>query len=308
MTSARADVLVIHNPAAGARDPERLRARIAAEFALLGVRVEWQETRAPGAARELAKRARSEGIPRVVVAGGDGTIAEAAAELLETRMILGILPVGSGNQLAHYLGLPRALGAAIATALGEAVRVIDVGLIDGRVFAGLAGAGVDAGIIELASREAKRRAGGVAYLISGIRAGLAPRRARLRVRVDDVEWEGVGFGAMVGNIPRLRIPLGWRSLEVFPGGSAEDGLLDCCVLGMKSRAALARALLTAFLRPGRGAGGVRYFRGRSVEVSAEPALLAQADGELIGTTPFRATVRPAVLRVAAPALRRPGRD
>lgn len=307
MTSAPADVIVIHNPAAGARDPGRLRARIAAGLARLGVRAELQETRAGGAARELARHAVREGIPRVLVAGGDGTIAEAAAELLEAPTILGILPVGSGNQLAHYLGVPRGLEAAIATALGDAVRVIDVGLIDGRVFASVAGGGVDAEVIALASRGVKRRAGGVAYLLAGMRTALAPCRSRIRVRVDDTEWEGDGFGAMVGNIPRLHVPLSPRSLRIFPGGSAEDGILDCCVLAMKGRVPLAAALWKAYVGDARGYAGVRYFRGRSVEVSAEPPLPAQADGELIGTTPFRVVVRPAVLKVAAPT-RGPGSE
>lgn len=300
MGAPPADVLVIQNPAAGARHPERLRDRIAAELARRGYRAEVCGTTGAGAARALAARAVDEGIRRVVVAGGDGTISEAAGALLGSEAILGVIPCGTGNQLAYHLDLPLALQPALSTALGDSLRTIDVGWLGGRAFAVMAGAGIDAAAIAGAERRVKRWVGKMAYVASGLWAAVHLPRARLTVRVDGEEWTGEGIGVMVANVPRLRVPLLRGGLVVAPEASAEDGVLDCRVLAVTGAGGLAREAWRG-LRGGRGGEGeLPYLRGRSVEVEADPPLPVQADGDLAGSTPFRAAVRAGALCVAAP--------
>lgn len=301
LASTSADALVIHNPAAGTRHPERLRARISERLAGLGVRAEVWTTDDGGAARELARRAVTEGIPRVLVAGGDGTISKVAGELVGRDTVLGVLPFGSGNQLAFYLDLPLALDRALAAALGPSVRTIDVGMIDGRAFTAMAGAGIDAEVIAGAHRRVKRWVGKFAYLASGVGAALRMRPATIRVQVDGRDWEGRGLGILLANVPRLRVPLLRRGLTITPDGSAEDGALDACVLTARDLPGLAHDVWQGLFRDGGRRSTLRYFRGRTIRVETDPPLPVEVDGDLAGTTPIEATLHPGALRVAAPA-------
>lgn len=302
MTSAASDALVIQNPATGTRRPERLRARIAAQFARLGRRADICTTTGAGAAYELARRAIAEGLPRVVVAGGDGTVSEAAGAVQGTSVVLGVIPCGTGNQLAYNLGIPTALDRAVATAMGDSIQTIDVGVIERRTFLAMAGAGIDAAVIAGARPNVKRWAGGLAYVLSGFAAAVRPRRSRLKVRVDGLEWEGDGIGVLIANVPALRVPLVPRGLTVAPNGSAEDGTLDCCALAITHLSELAVELWHALLgrAGGREGHGIRRLSGTTVELDADPPLPVQVDGDLAGTTPLRATILPAALRVAVP--------
>ena len=303
MPSGRLDALVIHNPAAGARHPERFRNRIAAEVGRRRERVEVCTTTGAGAARELARRAVEEGISRVIVAGGDGTISEVATAIAGGATILGVIPGGTGNQLAFELGLPLALDRAVAVAMGDSLRRIDVGWVDGRAFTAMAGAGIDAAVIGGADPRTKRWAGKMAYIASALRAVSDLPRSRLVIRVDERTWKGDGIGVLVANVPRLRVPFLAHGLTVVPGGSVEDGLLDCCALAVDGVPGLAREVWLGLRGADGGGSDLQYLRGRTIVVEADPPLGVQVDGDLAGTTPFRAEVRPGALVVAAP---RPG--
>ena len=300
LASEPADALVIHNPSAGTRNPERLRARIAERLGRRGVRAEVWTTSDARAARQLARRAVTEGIPRVLVAGGDGTVSEVAGELAGRETVLGILPFGTGNQLAFYLGLPLALERALDVALGPSIRAMDVGSIDGRTFTAIAGAGIDADVIAGADRKVKRWVGKLAYLASGLGAALRMRPATIRVQVDGAEWEGRGLGILLANVPRLRVPLLPGGLTIAPDASAEDGILDACVLTAHDLPGLAHEVWRGLVSNGGHGSGLRYFSGRTIRVETDPPLAVEVDGDLAGFTPIQATLQPAALRVAAP--------
>ncbi len=150
---------------------------------------------------------------------------------------------------------------------------------------------------------AKRWAGILAYAASGLAAGLRMRRSRLRIRVGELDWEGEGIGVLLANIPVLRAPFAPRGLTVVPGGSAEDGRLDCCVLTAIRRLDLVRIAAQAFFGGAEDGSGLRRWRGTSVEVEADPPLPIELDGDLAGETPLRATVRAGAVRIAAPPRR-----
>ncbi len=151
----------ILNPRAGVA-AERARHAFGAPpqtFAGLDLRV----TSGPGDATRLARALVTEGCSTVLVAGGDGTLNEAAQGLLGTDSTLGVIPMGSGNGLARSLGIPREPHAALR-ALGDAVtRRMDVGYANGRPFLNVAGVGFDA-VIGRAFQEKGGRRGFLSYL------------------------------------------------------------------------------------------------------------------------------------------------
>jgi YegS/Rv2252/BmrU family lipid kinase len=293
-------IYVIHNPTAGARHPERLRRRVESELESHQVRYEYAFTENRGHGEELTRAALERGFDRVLVAGGDGTVLEAAVALAGTEAALALLPVGTGNQLAANLRLPRGLKRLLKLAVSGATRKIDVGMLDGRPFTIIAGAGFDAEVIRPPS-SLKRRIGYLAYLQAATGAAMAPSVSRLRVVVDGEEHRMNGIGVEVANMPGLAAPTLMRPVDLVPDGKPDDGLLDVCALAVETTAEFVAAVTAIVMGKHEKSQRLRYFRGREVTVEAEPPLPVQVDGEFLDrTTPFTATIRPLALNVIVP--------
>jgi len=293
-------LFVIHNPAAGLTQAERLQRQLETALADRRVPYEYARTVAPGHARELASAALAGGYGRVLVAGGDGTVLEAVSVLVDCDAALALLPVGTGNQLAANLGVPRRLRAALDVALAGQVRRIDVGMMDGQPFTIIAGAGFDAEVVRPRS-EIKKRLGYVAYVHAATAAAFAPRPSTLRITVDGEEHVVAGIGVEVANMPGLTAPMLRRPVDLVPDGRPDDGLLDVCVLAVETTFDFLSAVSSIITRRHGRNPRLRYLRGREVVVDADPPLPVQIDGErLERTTPFVASIRPRALSVVVP--------
>jgi diacylglycerol kinase (ATP) len=101
-------------------------------------------------ATDLAKRAIQTGCERVIAIGGDGTFSQVAAGLVGSNVPLGLVMAGSGNDYAKALGIPLDFKQALAIAMGNNVREVDVGEINGRIFVNMVGLGFDASVASLA--------------------------------------------------------------------------------------------------------------------------------------------------------------
>ena len=169
-------MLIVLNPTAGQRQRRRLAAILAA-LAARGVTPEVQATHRPGEATELARAGAQAGVSRIVAAGGDGTVAEVVNGLLDgpagaTRPVLGILPLGTANVLAHELAIPRA-PAALADLLVDGVpRPIWPGILEQagqqRYFVQMVGVGFDAYVVHRVNGGLKQLVGGLAYGWQGL--------------------------------------------------------------------------------------------------------------------------------------------
>jgi diacylglycerol kinase family enzyme len=144
----------------------------------------------------------------------------------------------------------------------------------------------------------KRRLGVLAYVLTAARAVLAGERFRVRAVVDGREWHWeasavmiVNFGAVLGDL-----------FHFGPGIAADDGRLDLCVFTPRTAADAVRALWRLARRDFREDPALHYRAGTEFRVETEPALPAQADGELLGRTPLvvRAVPLAATLLVPAP--------
>jgi diacylglycerol kinase family enzyme len=187
-----ARMLIVFNPAAGARRRRRLLAALDL-LRGLGMRPEVADTSRRGHAVEIAQDAARTGVPIIVAAGGDGTIAEVAAGLSGSDSALGVLPLGTANVLALELGLPRTpSGAAAVLAMGR-TSLLHPGLAryaDGRelLFVQMLGAGFDAAVVQALPPGLKRAIGKASYVLQTLREmpryPFAPIRAVLDGRED----------------------------------------------------------------------------------------------------------------------------
>lgn len=297
-----ARLLLICNPAAARASLtgcERVRRIIAGR----GWTVEVAVTDRPGDAVTLGRTAVRDGVDRVAVYGGDGTVIEVARGLVGSELPLALVPGGTGNLLAGNLRLPRAAGAAARVATQGVVRRIDLGRVvqpaDDRYFAVACGAGLDAEIMAQTSGRAKRRWGMAAYIGRTATLVARARPRAYRVTVDGRAIELPALTVLVANCGELLPPF----VRLRDGIRPDDGVLDVVALeadGFWSSARLAGRLIVGRVR---GARGVRYARGRAITVACAPPSPAQFDGEPLGATPFTVEVAPGALSVVVAAPR-----
>ena len=300
--------LVVLNPAAGQADTEAVLRLLAGAFAVRGASFDVYQTAAAGDAERAARSAAAQGYRAVVAVGGDGTVAEVITGLAGTGVPLAIVPKGTGNQVACNLGIPRDVEAAVEVAVNGVPAPIDLGqLDDGRYFALAAGAGWDAAVMEVATREMKDRWGFAAYVFAGLRLGVSPPAADFRITADGqvlhVRAAMVLLANMAQIVARVRPTF---ALPLAPGASFQDGLLDVCIFAPRTLTDVA-AVLWRVAR-GQWAGDQRmiFLQARDVRIDADPPVVTEVDGELVGRTPLVARSVPGGITVLVPPGARPG--
>lgn len=238
------------------------------------------------------------GAERVAAIGGDGTVVEVAAGLLERPdpPPLGIVPQGTANLLALNLGISTERETAVATVFSETVARIDCGRANGEPFLIAVGAGVHAELVARADRAAKRRWGVAAYGLAGWRASRGAGPVRFRVRTDEDESEIEATTIQVMNVASV-LRRGW---EFARGVSPFDGVLD---LIAHRASTLAEHLVTAAAVV-RGAPTdtdlVLHRPARRIRIEVDPPALLQRDGEVAGRTPVEIDVLPGALPIVLP--------
>jgi diacylglycerol kinase (ATP) len=159
----------------------------------------------------------------VVAVGGDGTINEIASSIVGTNTGLGIIPFGSGNGLARFLGIPMDTQKAIKTLNMERVELIDSAKLNGQYFFNMAGMGFDAHISEVFSHDKTRGFG--AYIRSAFREITNYRSETYQLEIDGVTYEREAFMLSFANSSQYG-----NNAHVSPCASVQDGLLDICII------------------------------------------------------------------------------
>ena len=294
--------LIIVNPKAGQEGLATLRRKLGGAFAARKINFDIVPTRRPGHATELAREAAALGYKRVCVVGGDGSIAEVATGLVGTDVPLAIIPKGTANQVALNLHIPRAFEAAVETAVHGRPTAIDLGDVNGRAFALIAGAGFDASIMASATRPMKERWGFGAYIYSAVKHALAMNPARFHIKADAQELEISAVSVMIANVGALftkYIPVRFP-LTPKPLGSWHDGLFDIVVVAPRKFPDWATVLWNAALHHFEGSDRLIHLQAREVTIDADQPVPTQIDGDPVGTTPLTARVIERGVRIMLP--------
>jgi diacylglycerol kinase (ATP) len=244
---------------------------------------------------ELARHAADTGHD-VVVAGGDGTVSQAATALIDhPNATLGILAMGSFNNMARGFGIPTTLDAALDLIGSGRASEVDAGWVvregdEGRPFFEAAGVGLDAiGFlaVELAEKRGWWRAGQALW------RGMRMRRTPMRITIDDRTYHTGSPTVTVSNGPYHGM-----GFAVSADADPTDGLLDVAVFAGMSRWEILRHFLAVARRRRRREPRIVGYRARRITIEGgRRALPAHADGVSIGTTPVTFEVRPRALRL-----------
>jgi diacylglycerol kinase (ATP) len=287
-------IALLTNPTAGKGRAGRVAGLVAPRLRDAGFDVRELTGRDADEAQDLARSCVADGVETLVVVGGDGMVHLAVQALAGSPTRLGVVPAGTGNDVARNLDLPRKdpLAAADVVIRGRE-RTIDLARIGARYFVTVLAAGFDAKVNERANQMTWPR-GQMRYNL----ATLAELRTFTPIPyVLELDGEEHRFDAMmvaVGNGPSFG-----GGLRITEGALLDDGLLDVVVIRPMSKAALVRTYPKLFKGTHVQHPEYRHYPARSVTVAA-PGVVAYADGERIGALPLTVEVVPQALRVLVP--------
>jgi len=232
-----------------------------------------------------------------VAVGGDGTVNEVASVLANTGAVMGILPFGTGNDLAQSLHLPLETEEAVATLLSAAPCSMDAALAGETLFINVAGFGFDVDVVRYTEKYKKRMKGMLPYLF-GILQSLLHLKP-IDVMVEPEGGEPFRTTALLFSACNGRQFAG--GIKVAPLADLSDGLLDICILKGIGRPAFLKLLPRYIKGEHLDSKHIVYFKAKSVTANAPAGLCLNLDGELGETTPVTFRSLPGALRILAPA-------
>ncbi|PSC04010.1 lipid kinase [Alsobacter soli] len=242
---------------------------------------------------DIVRRAAE--VDRVIICGGDGSVNAAGPGLLETGLPFGIVPLGTGNDLARTLGLPEDLDAAVDVIVAGKMRRIDVGLVNGRPFFNVASLGISTELARTLTPDIKRRWGRFGYALAAMKvlanarpftATIVDKGEPIRVKTFQI---AVGNGRYYGG-----------GMAVSEQAAIDDEHLDLYSLELSGVWKFA-LMIRAFRTGSHGAWEeVRTVRGLEFDISTRKPRPVNCDGEICAHTPAHFKVLPKALTVFAP--------
>ena len=279
------NVYLIFNPVSGQGNAE-------AELALIRREIEAKaplsilETSPEETAEKLARQAIAQSADCIVASGGDGTVSAVAGAMIESDIPLGIIPRGTANAIASAFGISNSLEDACHIILTGVSRNIDIASCNGRPLLLLAGVGLEADVIEQASRPLKNKIGTVAYILSAFRQVQDFNAFEVELETPDRIITVEAAGITVANAAPATSVLAQGPSEVLP----YDGLLDVTIFAPQGTgsaiAASYNLFQSALSNRSTQRTDVGYFRCTSVKVTTAPTQSVVLDGEIIGDTPL----------------------
>jgi diacylglycerol kinase (ATP) len=275
---------------------ERLRAGVGAMDIVI--------TTEPGDASRAARDAVCEGYDHLFVAGGDGTLNEVINGVGAipgglAAVTFGIVPLGTGNDFATALGVPRGVDEAIAAIVDGRVVVADVGRLNDRYFINVSAGGFIAEVSDSVDPALKTIAGKLAYLIGG--AQVLFTHEPVGARIQTADGRALAATLTIFAVCNSRLIGGGRLIA--PEASIDDGLLDVCLIEAMPTVEFLALLTRVSEGEHLGDERVSYFRTAAVEFAFDRPIKVNTDGEVLEAVRCRYDVLPRTLRVLAPVSR-----
>jgi YegS/Rv2252/BmrU family lipid kinase len=266
---------------------------------------EWSGTVYPTHATELAKKAGEQGFDMVIAMGGDGTVHEVVNGIMQlpvdTRPILGVVPVGSGNDFAHAIGVPLESDRALYQALNGNPSEVDLGLMTdehGRkeYFDNTLGIGFDA-VVTIRSHKLPFLRGFIMYLTAVLQTILLNHDpAMMQIDVDGHTLEQSNLLLTMCNGPREG-----GGFMIAPEAKVDDGILHYTMIKKVSRLMMFRLVPEVMNGTHGRFNQVTIGTCRKMRISADRPLYIHSDGEIY--TGFGSNLRKVSFEILPKALK-----
>ncbi len=290
----RAEVALLVNPTAGRGRAARWVAPVAARLRAGGHRVVELVGASAEESVDLAHQAVADGCRTLIALGGDGLVHAGVQAVATQPVTLGIVAVGTGNDIARGLGLPRGdpLTAVDMILAGHTAR-IDAGRVDNRWFASVLASGFDS----LVNERANAMRGQVGRARYTLAMGAELRRLRSTPYTITIDGRRLDLDAVLVAVANTTSY--GAGMRIAPTADPRDGLLDVTVVTGLSRTELVRVFPRVYSGSFVRHPAVQRYRGRTVQLEAR-GVVGYADGERLGPLPLTVAVAPGALRVAVP--------
>lgn len=290
----RKEIAVLTNPTSGKGKGGKVADIVVPRLEDAGFTVRSLVGRDADEASDLARQGVADGLETLVVIGGDGMVHLAAQALAGSETRLGLVPAGTGNDVARALDVPRKDPVVAADVIiGGKERAIDLARIGHKYFVTVLAAGFDA-IVNERANEMTWPKGQMRYNL----ATLAELRTFEPIPyVLEVDGEQHRFDAMmvaVGNTESFG-----GGMRITHGASLDDGMLDVVAIMPMKKLELVRTFPKLFSGAHTQHPKYRHFSGKVITVAA-PGIVAYADGERMSALPLTVEVVPRALRVLVP--------
>jgi diacylglycerol kinase (ATP) len=292
------NVALLVNPTAGKGRAAGTVARVTERLREGGANVAILVGRDAEDASALARQAVGDGVDALVALGGDGMAHLALNVVAGSQTPLGIIPAGTGNDLAATLGLPTKDQVAAAGLIADrlaagAARPMDAVRINNqRWFGCVLSAGFDSKVNDRANRMSWPR-GRMRYNVAIVAELGVFRPIAFTIDLDGERWETEAMLVAVGNARSYG-----AGMQICPDAVIDDGMVDITVLGPVSKPAFLRAFPKVFKGTHRDHPAVTMRRAKNVSLAADDVTV-YADGEYIGELPVTCETVPGAVRVLA---------
>jgi YegS/Rv2252/BmrU family lipid kinase len=286
-------VCLIVNPSAGGGRAAKRLPVVEAALRARGIPFRVERTTSLEHAREIAHGTLTTGEVAAAM-GGDGLTGAVAGALRETDGILAVLPGGRGNDFGRKLGIGPDPIAACDVVAGGVVRSVDVADVAGATYVGIASAGLDSDVQDIANTT-RLPLGALVYSYGTLQALRHWEPAEWEVTLDGERSTFVGYSVAVANSGIFG-----GGMRLVPDASLSDGVLDVVLCGLTTRRRYLRNLTKVFSGEHLGEPALRLLKAREVTFAADRPFTAYADGDPIAALPATVRVLPGALRVLAP--------
>jgi diacylglycerol kinase (ATP) len=290
---ATREIALLTNPTAGKGKAERVRDLALTRLREAGLVVRNLQGRDVDEAGDLARQCVADGVEALVVCGGDGMVHLAVQAVATTTTMLGIIPAGTGNDVARYFDIPRkdTLAAADRVIAGR-TRTIDLARSGSRYFVTVLAAGFDAVVNERANRMTWPK-GQMRYNLATLAELRVFEPLPYTLQIDGRELTLDAMLVAVGNGPSFG-----GGLRITEGAVLDDGMLDVVIIKPMSKAGLIRTYPKLFKGTHVTHPQYEHHLARSVTVAA-PGIVSYADGERFGPLPLTVECATGALTVLA---------
>ncbi len=270
-------IVFILNPKAGHGLNRHIEEKIDTVFSGNDFNVEKVYTEYSGHATEISRKAASENYYAAVAIGGDGTVNEVAAGLVNSTTAVGIIPMGSGNGFSNFLKIPHDVEKALAIIKNGKPKTIDSFTVNGRFGINVTGAGFDAFVAHQFANAGNR--GFVTYIRLVMKSYFGYKEQEYEIEIDGEKFKRKAFLVEMANGAEF----GNRAVIAAPA-KADDGWLDVVIVRKNSLMNLPVTLFRIFSGSMLGKSVAEYYRGKRIVIRSIRDMYLHIDGEAAGQT------------------------